>query len=449
MTFLILLSLQIIAGCIWGVYNCTSLRMFGDTTALLKQSETLAVTGDSGVIYPALLAVVRTLTLNGPVRFYVVMYVLQLILAFVSWFVFAGRVMGLDKRAKRIWFTLAVITCPFAMMCHLAILEYSFVSSILCLLITFQIAFTREWKNSENGLGMERALRDTSVVLLFWLILSLLRKEFILVGIVPVAALLITVIRRSHFSKKLMSICPLILAAVFFVIIMMSDGLFRSVERPGVFDVIKRSLYYRVAWSEDLDELYQWPDYIMNIVDRGTMHAAMEDPSLVRTVFTDAVERQLGKSGATDEMLKWAWLAFKDNKKGIVLDTATEIAGYLFVPIFAEIKLRGIGLPGYSAGIYDVVRRDAPVLTLYYLRGLSVLYCFMLPISVLGIILRGSKSRIREYFPAGIMLVIASVIYTFSGNNVWDHRKTLFATCIWIALFALCALKTDWETDNK
>ena len=69
MTFLILLSLQIIAGCIWGVYNCTSLRMFGDTTALLKQSETLAVTGDSGVIYPALLAVVRTLTLNGPVRF--------------------------------------------------------------------------------------------------------------------------------------------------------------------------------------------------------------------------------------------------------------------------------------------------------------------------------------------------------------------------------------------
>ena len=33
--FFILLSLQIAAGCIWGVYNCTSLRMFGDTTLLL------------------------------------------------------------------------------------------------------------------------------------------------------------------------------------------------------------------------------------------------------------------------------------------------------------------------------------------------------------------------------------------------------------------------------
>ena len=447
MTFLILLSLQIIAGCIWGVYNCTSLRMFGDTTALLKQSETLAVTGDSGVIYPALLAVVRTLTLNGPVRFYVVMYVLQLILAFVSWFVFAGRVMGLDKCVKRIWFTLAVITCPFAMMCHLAILEYSFVSSILCLLITFQIAFIREWKNSENGLGMERALRDTSVVSLFWLILSLLRKEFIVVGIVPVAALLMTVIRRSHFSKKLMSIYPLILAAVFFVIIMMSDGLFRSVERPGVFDVIKRSLYYRVAWSEDLDELYRWPDYIVEIVDPDTMHATMEDPGLVRTVFTDAVEEQLGKAGTTNEMLTWAKLAFGDNKTGIVLDTATEIAGYLFVPFFSEIKLRGIGLPGYSAGIYDVMRRNNPVFTQYYLRVFSVLYCFMLPISVAGIILQKKKDVITKYVPAGIMLILASVIYTFSGNNVWDHRKTLFATCMWIVLFAVSALKTGKETD--
>ena len=449
MTFLILLSLQIAEGCIWGVYNCTSLRMFGDTTVLLKQSETLAVTGDSGVIYPALLAVMRTLTLNGPVRFYVVMYVLQLVLAFVSWFVFSGKVLNIEKNYQRIWFTLAVITCPFAMLCHLSVLEYSFVSSILCLFITFQIVFMREWKMSENGLGMERALRDTSVVSLFWLILALLRKEFIFLGIVPVAVLLITVIRKSHFSKKLMNICPVILAAVFFVIIAMSDGLFRSSERLGVGDVIKRSLYYRVAWAEDLDELYRWPNYITDIVDRGTMYAVMDDPGMVRTVFTDAVEEKLGTAGATSEMLKWAKLAFMDNKKSIVLDTATEIAGYLFAPFFSEIKLHGIGLPGYSAGIYDVMRRNVPVFTQYYLRAFSVLYCLMLPVSVTGIILRGKKFMLRECVPAGIMLMIASVIYTFSGNNVWDHRKALFATCMWIALFAVFALKTGSEPENN
>lgn len=445
--FFILLSLQIAAGCIWGVYNCTSLRMFGDTTLLLKQSETLSITGGGGVIYPALLAVVRTMTVNGPVRFYVLMYLLQIILAFISWFFFSGKVLGLEKKGARIWTALAIITCPFAMQCHLAVLEYSFVSSLMCLLVTFQIVFTREWKKSENGLGMERALRDVCVVSLFWLMLSLLRREFILLGMIPVAVVLVTVLGRGHFSGKLMKIWPVLLAGVFFMIIFMTDSLFRSDDRLNAGDVFKRSLYYRVAWSEDLDELYQWPDYITNVVDRSTMHAVMEDPGLVSTVFADAVQEKLGREGASDEMFAWAKVAFRDNKKKIVIDTVTEIAGYLFVPFFSELKLRGIGLPGYCAGIYDVMRRNAPGFTGYYMRLSSVIYCFMMPSALILFFIRKRAGKLREYVPAGMMLAVAAVIYTFSGNNVWDQRKGLFATCMWIAFYALIALDDHKKTE--
>ena len=446
--FFILLSLQIAAGCIWGVYNCTSLRMFGDTTLLLKQSETLSVTGGGGVLYPALLAVVRTMTLNGPVRFYVVMYVLQAVLAFVSWFIFSGRVLGAVKVWTRIWISMAVITCPYAMQCHLAVLEYSFVSSLLCLLVTFQIVFIREWKKSENGLGMERALRDVCVISLFWLMLSLLRREFILLGMFPLAAVLLTILIKSDFKRKIMKICPLMLGVVFFMIIFMTDGLFRSGEKLGACDVLKRSLYYRVAWSEDLDELYQWPDYITNVVDRSVMHAVMEDPGLVDTVFAEAVQEKLGRADATDEMLSWARLAFRDNKKAIVIDTATEIAGYLFVPFFSEIKLRGIGLPGYTAGIYDVMRRNVPVFTGYYLRLSSVIYCFMMPLALIAAFINGRAGKLREFVPTCIMLVMAAVIYTFSGNNVWDQRKGLFAVCMWIACFAYIAIGDHKKTES-
>ena len=107
----------------------------------------------------------------------------------------------------------------------------------------------------------------------------------------------------------------------------------------------------------------------------------------------------------------------------------------MFVPFFSEIKLRGIGLPGYSAGIYDVMRRNNPVFTQYYMRAFSVLYCFMLPISVAGIIIQKKKDAITKYAPAGIMLVLAAVIYTFSGNNVWDHRKVLLSQLHWRYFF--------------
>ena len=101
-----------------------------------------------------------------------------------------------------------------------------------------------EWKKSENGLRMERALRDVCVVSLFWLMLSLLRREFILLGMIPVAVVLVTVLGRGHFSGRLMKIWPVLLAGVFFMIIFMTDSLFRSGERLNAGDVFKRSLYF-------------------------------------------------------------------------------------------------------------------------------------------------------------------------------------------------------------
>ena len=147
-------------------------------------------------------------------------------------------------------------------------------------------------------------------------------------------------------------------------------------------------------------------------------------------------------------MLSWAKVAFRDNKKAIVIDTVTEIAGYLFVPFFSEIKLRGIGLPGYTAGIYDVMRRNVPVFTGYYLRLSSVIYCFMMPLALIAAFIKGRAGKLREFVPTCIMLVMAAVIYTFSGNNVWDQRKGLFAVCMWIACFAYIAIGDHKKTES-
>ena len=40
-----------------------------------------------------------------------------------------------------------------------------------------------------------------------------------------------------------------------------------------------------------------------------------------------------------------------------------------------------------------------------------------------------------------LMMLLSSFVYTFYGTNVWDHKKVLFTTCIWIGLFAALAVK--------
>ena len=173
------------------------------------------------------------------------MYLIQIVLAFAAWSVFGKNVFGIESKSENAFFALAVVTNPFAMQVHLAVLEYSFISSFLCLLVSFQIRFAREWKSAEKSLGLERALRDVSVTSLFWLLTALTRKEFIVIASIPVIALVITILKRLIKAKSGVPalVWPVIVALAFTGIICMSDSLFRDGERISAIDGIKRSLY--------------------------------------------------------------------------------------------------------------------------------------------------------------------------------------------------------------
>ena len=469
---LIMLAAQILTGCAWGVLNFFTLQNFPDTAELVKLSGSLKLTGDTGIIYPALLIVVRTLTVNGPVLFYHVMYLIQIVLAFVSWFVFARNVFKFDSKLKDAFFALAVVTNPFAMQVHLAVLEYSFVSSFICLLISFQIRFVREWKSADKNPGLEKALRDLSVTSLFWLATALTRKEFILIGCIPVIVLLITIIRRlaeTKGKKALAIISPVLLVLAFCGIISMTDSLFRTGEKLSFIDSAKRDMYYRVAWSENFRDRYRWPAYLASFVDEGMMTHIMNDPGLVRTEFTDYVTERLGSKETTDKYFEWAKASFAGNRKQIVTELISDMAGYVLVPVKTEYVLRGCEFPGYAAGNYDVMKQNAPKLTKVYLRYFSVAYIFMIVMCVVGacaealsgktkgaanagdtkadgmIVKRGFGSIALVYLPAVLVVLCTCVRYAFYGCNVYDHRKVVFTTCLLIGTFACFALKVFEE----
>ncbi len=449
---LIFLSAQILVGCAWGFLNYSSLQAFPDTVELVKLSGTLKLTGETGILYPALLIVIRTLTVNGTIKFYWVMYLIQIILALASWFVFARNVLRFDSKYKDAFFALAVVTNPFAMQVHLAVLEYSFVSSFICLLVSFQIRFVREWKDEDRKPGLEKALRDISVTSLFWLAAALTRKEFIVIGCVPVIALLITIIKRMIKSegKKLVSIIsPVILILAFTGIICMTDSLFRSGERLSLTDSVKRDLYYRVAWSENFRDRYHWPEFLTSFVDEGTMTHFMNDAGLIRGEFTEFVTGKLGSEETTAKFYEWAKISFAGNKKQIVKETVSDIAGYVFAPAKTEYILRGSEFPGFAAGNYDVMKQNAPRLTKFYLRGFSVGYMAMIVMCLVGILIEKiavKRGSLTNFIPLLLIVIFSSIRYAFLGCNVYDHRKVVFATCMWIAILTVYAFR---NTDNN
>ena len=64
----------------------------------------------------------------------------------------------------------------------------------------------------------------------------------------------------------------------------------------------------------------------------------------------------------------------------------------------------------------------------------------------------GKRSSLSISSPVLLIVLCTAVKYTFLGCNVYDHRKAVFATCMWIVMLSVYALKvfdTKPVTEDK
>lgn len=470
----LLLVLSSLTGLAWGAVNFFYLQQFPETTTLIRLARTLKTSGETGILYPAFLLILITLVLDMPVRFYAPIFIAQLLLAFVSWYVFAS-VVRKGSKASDMLFSFLIITNPYALQCHLAVLEYSFASSFLCLLTSFVIKFSREWKNIKESPGkvpaLDKAMTDISVVSLFWLLLSMTRREFVFIGAIPVIALVVTITRafavresaergagrknesggaekRAIVTFGLKRSAPhLILAAAFAAIVIIIDSLFATGEKISALDFTKRSLFYRVAATSYFYEPNSVPDELKSMVNGQVLYLAENDPGLIRDTFTKEAEKNEGKDAVTDLYLDLFERAFSGNKKQTVKETVLDLAGYIFPPARTEYALEGNGFPGYVPGNMEIMGRTTPIVAKYYIRLFSILLFIMVPVAAFFAVLNKNRRRKLSVFllPA-LVIILQALFYTMLGANVWDHRKALFATCI---LTAFVLREVSFECEDQ
>ncbi len=125
-------TIQMFLGIAWMCCNFMQVQDFGK---IYFSGKTLLPEGGYSSLYYYLFVILGSIPQ--------LMYLLQLSTAFMAGYYFLGM---LVSRRYAVWGSLVLMTFPFAMQCHLAILPYSFMSSLAFLLFAFLWRLSKEEK---------------------------------------------------------------------------------------------------------------------------------------------------------------------------------------------------------------------------------------------------------------------------------------------------------------
>ena len=433
----------------WTVWLCGLLRCFlfigfsvrivlGLAWLCLHFMEVQAFAPETKGVYPLLLQI-----FGGVPQ---VLYLFQLAAACISGFLFFKPYCG-PGIGKRVWAVLAFLTFPMAMQCHLALLPYSFVSS----LILSELSFCRE---AFAGKGKEAAA--TAKAGACWLGLSLLLPEYVWLGGIPLLlAVPAWIVRfRGNFRR----LCGCILVAAAFG--GMAAGL-HSLE-PGEAlrepeNVFWAAMAGRMAWPKLYEDHDKWSFELREAAEDVVLEAG-SSPDNMERVFRPALEAALGQETATQYYREIAETAWRIHKGQIVKQIAWDLATYAAPSAVLPLQLSGRGYESYSGRNYEVMFLNHPRLTKRYV-DYSCWWFFAaagaaLPAAFLqraagakGKKVPGGRAPWRGslFFMAAAAAWMGLLVcyYTMRGAGIGDYKCTVAVSCLWTA--AAVRVMGRWE----
>ncbi len=444
---------QIIFGICYIVKNLGYVQLFGDTAANVAVSGTLSCNVYTGVIYPAVLLLIRAIGMAFNLSWYSFMYLLQLSLAICAGYFFL-KAFGRDrfKKVFYFWGSLVIATFPFMLQSHMAILADSFALSFLML----EIAYVRNAWGSRSMTDAKAFCFDLGRACLFWMLASLTEWDLLIVGGIPVLILLVRAAVIILRTTKKGIVFPFIIVILFAVITVGSYGIAKDRNVKALpTKSIEVSLFDRVCWKVFLYHgglrLRIWEAAGDEPVDEARIHR-----SAVKTALEPAIEENLGTKEANKLYLDMAKDAWETNRSEILHDTAIDFAGYMAGPIITRKLLSGTDFISFTARNYDIFKRNSPVLAKYYMDFSLFWFEVSLMIAAVLWILRGAaffrKNKNPENAVEGngkgilgfgavltalLTAIILAVRNVFLGCGVYDYKLAGFSTALWILMMLM------------
>ncbi len=448
----LIMGLQVLMGLSWMLVNLGKVPRFEESMELLQMSKTLCVDEYTGILYPLgirlLYAVAGLLSLPG-CSF---VYILQVVVAYTAYgyfmrkVFFPGKEVSLGLRNKIRFWALFVITVPPIAQCHMALLSYSLVTSVMVVLLADTIEL---WRGAEA---------EKKLVLRIgagWILSAFLCPDYAwLCGIAVVLSTIRYMILRKKKAVKLLVMC---LSCSLFI------GCVSSVvQTEGSMGKIQKSvgamLLQRFVWPNFSTFHLFWYDEIKALWDSKEIVTIAQHPEMVIYEFGPMVEATYGKERANDFYWHMSKKAFSLDTRNIVGNILEDTAAYLCPPLTMFLQLQGVG-ESYTGWNYGRMQDFAPVLTKYYVNYSLHAWCALLVLCVLLGILTGIEKRTGDTGKSGkkkqwIGLYLGTVSialnlwYVMTSGNMQDYKKVMLNSILWAFLYAWMACKSS-ETFSK
>lgn len=413
-------SIQIIFGLVWMCFNFTHVQEFGVP---------------EGVLYPLLLRV-----LGGVPQ---ILYLLQLFLAWFS----TGELLKPIVRSstfRRHWYVLALLTLPFAMQCHMALLPYSFVCSLLFL----EVSFCRNVMAAGQGISCVELAKGAFC----WLILALLLPEYNWLGGIPLA--LTVLFRIPALLKKLRQLAYslLIIAAFGGMIAGLSRLSGTAAEQESSFWFM---LAHRFCWSTIWYDAGGWPEELKTAVE-PVLWETTYNPGNMERLFKPAVENALGAQQAENYYRRMINEAWKMHSPVIIRQMGGDALVYVLPQVILPLQLEGIGYDSFSGRNYEIMLGKHFRLTKYYVNyscwWFVVAFGTALFLAALRIAM-GEKLIVRRVPGFLIMCALSAgvvtVYYIMRGAGIADYKCTLAVSAVWTVWMLYCMRRERQEDGNK
>jgi len=305
------------------------------------------------------------------------MYLLQLALAYFAADLFLSRFVKIEKKWFTVWCSLALLTFPFALQCHLALLPYSFMGS-LALLVFFFLC--------KASVG-ERPLCSLGLAVLCGVL------AFVLSG-------------AADVDRKNM---------------------------PG--RSLEAAMAGRIAWPTLWVDYERWPEEVQELTEDVVWEAAFRPGNL--KLLQAAIENRATEEEAKEAYRQIAKIGWDYHAYMVVRQIGWDVLGYGVTPIVFRLQLQGEAYDSCTGRNYEAMRGNAPVLTRCYVEYSCWWFGCGLGLTLLLLVVWWAAGRVgwRWIRPAAVCILAAGLwiaFLTMRGAGLMDYKYTIAVNQLWL-----------------
>ena len=441
-------TLQIGFGIAWIIKNIGYVQLFGESADNVAVSGTFVCNIYTGVLYPAFLLLIRAAGMAMGLPWYSIIYIFQLVIAFISVRIFL-KAFG-EKRYGGFfytWASLVITTFPLILQNHLAILGNSFTMSFALL----ELAYVKHSWNAESlkgeGAGGRTFSFDMGRVCLFWLLASLMEWDYLFIGAVPVAILLVRAVIILYKKRPRGALFPVLISILFAVLIVGMYKLTESrQEKTLPSESIETALFDRTAWTAYISKRWTWREDLVSLVGEEKLEEARLHRENVKLVIEPEIEKKLGTKEAKAYYRQAFTEAMKTNGGEILHIASVDLAGYVIPPVITRLLFSKDTFISFTSRNYDIMKRNAPVLTKWYVDyslfwfAIALMEgCILWVLRMFNAIRDKKKAAVIPLLIPVIFCIMLSVRNTFLGCGMYDYKLSGITTAMWLAVIVFSA----------